>query len=270
MLYNGDTTDPNYNPLGWYSYKIVVKQTEQEYYNVYTAGALKGAPTAAATPEDQETSYISLVNDNINKIPRDLKEVGPQDKSFRSSVKLYGRVNNIDTLSASYNYSNTGNQQYYPGRNSFTAVNIQELFDMFNYNNTTFPIPDTQNVFLFYNYESNPLIVEINTSQVTDSQFGQTTVATTPYETIKNLAVFETEPVVSRLDIYWETSTSGLISDLNHTINTSPDQSSSVSFTSFNTNDFEENLPALADILAADFRLNDFLGMWCQQLILIH
>ena len=31
-LYNGDVTSANYNPLGWYSYKIVVKQTEQEYY----------------------------------------------------------------------------------------------------------------------------------------------------------------------------------------------------------------------------------------------
>ena len=32
--------------LGWYSYKIVVKQTEQEYYNVYLPGIM------AAYPED--------------------------------------------------------------------------------------------------------------------------------------------------------------------------------------------------------------------------
>jgi hypothetical protein len=30
------------NPLGWYSYKVVVKQTEQEYYNVYVPGAIAG------------------------------------------------------------------------------------------------------------------------------------------------------------------------------------------------------------------------------------
>ena len=30
------------NDLGWYSYKIVVKQTEQEYYNVYLPGILNG------------------------------------------------------------------------------------------------------------------------------------------------------------------------------------------------------------------------------------
>ena len=42
--YNGDVTSPKYNPLGWYSYKIVVKQTEQEYYNVYLPGIMSGYP----------------------------------------------------------------------------------------------------------------------------------------------------------------------------------------------------------------------------------
>ena len=32
------------NPLGWYSYKIVVKQQEQEYYNVYLPGFINGLP----------------------------------------------------------------------------------------------------------------------------------------------------------------------------------------------------------------------------------
>ena len=32
------------NPNGWYSYKIVVKQNEQEYYNVYLPGIIKGYP----------------------------------------------------------------------------------------------------------------------------------------------------------------------------------------------------------------------------------
>ena len=37
-------------------------------------------------------SYITLLNDNINKVPRDLTEVGPEQKQFRSSVRLFGRV----------------------------------------------------------------------------------------------------------------------------------------------------------------------------------
>jgi len=35
-----------------------------------------------------------LFSDNINKVPRDLKEVGPQDLQFSSSVSLYPRINN--------------------------------------------------------------------------------------------------------------------------------------------------------------------------------
>ena len=39
-LYNEDKTSSDYNPLGWYSYKIVVKQQEQEYYCLlYTSDA---------------------------------------------------------------------------------------------------------------------------------------------------------------------------------------------------------------------------------------
>ena len=36
------------------------------------------------------------LNDNINKIPRDLSEVGPQDKTFRSSVEHYYPQHPID------------------------------------------------------------------------------------------------------------------------------------------------------------------------------
>jgi len=35
------------------------------------------------------------------------------------------------------------------------------------------------------------------------------------YDKFENLTIVETDPVESRLDIYWETSTSGTIADLN-------------------------------------------------------
>lgn len=113
-----------YNPIGWYSYKIVVKQQEQDYYNVYLPGMLNGYPKnqtsgsqvvytgtgVASTPtlenginttqfpvsETGNTSHIVLINDNINKVPRDLTEVGPDQKQYRSSVQLYGRVENTE------------------------------------------------------------------------------------------------------------------------------------------------------------------------------
>jgi hypothetical protein len=45
IIYNGDSTSADYNPLGWYSYKVVVKQTEQDYYNVYLPGIMNSYPT---------------------------------------------------------------------------------------------------------------------------------------------------------------------------------------------------------------------------------
>ena len=117
-LYNGDPTSPNYNPLGWYTYKIVVKQVEQDYYNVYCPGAMKDvpfdyaqdAPPNATITKEPDTSFITLLNDNINKVPRDLTQVGPQDKTFRSSVKLFGRVMNSVTTSSDFA---TANEQFY-------------------------------------------------------------------------------------------------------------------------------------------------------------
>jgi hypothetical protein len=261
-LYNGDPNSSDYNPLGWYSYKIVVKQQEQEYYNVYTPGALKGVTEGTATT-DRETSYISLINDNINKVPRDLAEVGPQDKSFRSSVRLYGRVENRDTTGTpSYSFSVTGNQQFYPEKNSFTVNNIQDLFDLFNYANTTPPVPPQEGIHLFYNNNANPLIGKITTSFNSDLQFGTTTVTTgTPpiYTTIENLAIFETEPVESKLDIFWETTSAGLVAHLNSAYANSSSGAAAF-FSSFNTSPFDEDIVGGADILGADFRLVDNFG----------
>jgi hypothetical protein len=258
-IYNGDVNDPAYNPLGWYSYKIVVKQTEQEYYNVYTPGALKGDAAINAT-DGREASYVSLINDNINKVPRDLAEVGPQDKSFRSSVRLYGRVNNEDTTGIpSYSFSVTGNKQFYPAKNSFTVNNIQDLFDLFNYDNSAPPITSGDNIFLFYNNIANPIVGEITTSFNSDLQFGTPANAATPFATIENLAVFETEPVESKLDIFWETTSAGLVSDLNSAYANS--SSGAVAFfSSFNTSPFDEDIASGADILAGDFRLVDNFG----------
>ncbi len=265
-IYNGDINDTAYNPLGWYSYKIVVKQTEQEYYNIYTAGALKGNAEINANLIDGEESHISLINDNINKLPRDLSEVGHQDKTFRSSIRVHGRVNNEDTDTATYpnggySYSNTGNTQFYPGTSSFVAKNIQDIFDVYNFNTSTSgSIPNTEKINLFYEATRNPLVAAISTSQTSSLQFGQQSpVSGTTFTTIKNLAVFETEPVVSLLDIYWETSTSGLLSDLQTAIDNSGGNATAT-FSSFNDSVFNETLNNGDNILAGDFSINDSFG----------
>ena len=171
--YNNDISSYSYNPLGWYSYKIVVKQTEQEYYNVYLPGIMASYPDVP-TKEINNTSHIVLINDNINKIPRDLSEVGPTQKQFRSSVQLFGRVENT-APSTKINPPNVGdaNIQYYPGRFTDTVSTISTVNDLFDYN----PVEPLQPNYFpqFYDINSNPLIGRISTQ----SKIGQ--VSTTYY-----------------------------------------------------------------------------------------
>jgi len=225
-LYNGDPNSSDYNPLGWYSFKIVVKQTEQEYYNVYIPTAMAAYPTDS-TKELNNTSHIVLYNDNINKIPRDLTEVGPTQREFASSVRLYGRVSNIPENPPGII---TANYQYYTGRAADISTTIGTIKDLFDYK--SFP-QITTGQYLFYNFEytvtgtpgegtfpdASSLVARINTNK----KFG-VEVPTPPgyYSVAPLLNVFEVEPRVSLLDIYYETSTTGRIDLLNKAINEGP------------------------------------------------
>jgi len=205
-LYSGSGN--SYNPLGWYSYKVVVKQFEQDYYNVYLPGLLNGPPDGVTGLNDteNEVGFITLINDNINKVPRDLSEVGPEQKQFRSSVQLFGRVT-PDFVSATFP---TYNKQFYPGIQSNTVITIGEAGDVLGVD-----VTGTTTITNLYDSKSNPLIARI--SQIDSLPIGSAAKAGTyPFQ----LAVFETEPTESRLDIYYETSTSGLISELNTAIET--------------------------------------------------
>ena len=90
------------NPTGWYSYKVVVKQTQNEYYNVYTPGVLSGYIDGEAANIGQLESgqpvgatvsepiiHLALYGDNINKVPRDLSQLGPTQASFRTGRPSY-------------------------------------------------------------------------------------------------------------------------------------------------------------------------------------
>lgn len=205
-LYNGNINDPLYNPLGWYSYKIVVKQTQQEYYNVYVPGTMASYPVDNTT-ELGKTSHTVLINDNINKVPRDLTEVGPNQLQFRSSVILYPRVNNNELA-----YKN---QMFYPGISYSIVSTIATNDSLFYASGLPLVVgvptlPDSFNN--FYQIDSNPLIARISTPTKLGVQASSTTI------NVVNLAVYETKPVESRLDIYWETSSAGLISELNDEI----------------------------------------------------
>ena len=228
-LYNGDPLSASYNPLGWYTWKIVVKQKEQEYYNVYLPGILNGHPgesfqfqaTDPAYNNEAEIATITLFNDNINKVPRDLSEVGPDQTQYRSSVRFWGRVSpqiyNDADPSLSFTATPFFNKQYYPLIPSDTAIAIGKADQLF----ASKKAGTSLDVFLdVYEDESNPYLARVSTRKAIGS-LGDDTLSKTdpPYPYF--LSVYETAPTESRLEIFWETSTSGRVKDLNTAIENS-------------------------------------------------
>jgi hypothetical protein len=352
-LYNGDVTSSSYNPLGWYSYKVVVKQTEQDYYNVYLPGIMSGYPDDDLL-EIGQTSHTVLINDNINKVPRDLSEVGPEQKQFRSSVQLFGRVENTTIVITDTNPGDS-NTQYYPETKSDTVSTIATAVDLFDYDAAN---PLQPNFFpQFYSIDSNPLIARITTEkrigQLATTNYApaaavvnasQAPSSGTPTETstidltnivgsinpgdlveggdlpegvyvhqfnaattgppvpanivikrgndffdviispgveltftpssnpslgppfikaqpgLQHLAVYETEPVESLLDIYWETTTSGLISDLNDQIANNQLNPAATNIQGWNADCFNEGLAPQSNILCAPFNIANNFG----------
>ena len=254
-LYNGDPTSVNYNPLGWYSYKIVVKQTEQDYYNVYLPGILACSPLDPKL-ELEETSYTVLFNDNLNKIPQDMPSSFFANEKYKSSAILFPRVINIARDPASpllpQNALSYKNAQFYSNNDNFIVTTIapngflffpegspptSEIDPLTNQywpggiapvGSNTYKPPS--NFLQFYQINSSPFIARISTTK----QLGEPAVPrqisgnvnTGPMigydNSIINLAVCETKPIESKLDIYWETSTSGTISEINTLINNNP------------------------------------------------
>ena len=214
-LYNGDVNSADYNPLGWYSYKVVVKQTEQDYYNVYLPGILNGYPdygsNSSALPDPQDSiAHITLIGDNINKVPRDLTEVGPDQRQYRSDIKLYGRVSPARSVTPEYT------TPYYPQTNPQTIVAIAEQDNLFEDASLASPFGTV------YQTDSNPYVARLSQNNVGNPPeplplpIGSLQANGNPgpdYNIL--LGVFETAPVESSIDIFYETSTSGLISEYN-------------------------------------------------------
>jgi len=234
-LYKKTTNNPDtkyaytiQNPLGWYSYKIVVKQQEQDYYNCYFPGFLNGYPAGAPsypTGEDGKTGHVVLLNDNINKVPRDLSEVGPEQKQFRSSVQLYGRVNNVTSSTNKQFFPvSVTDTQYLPL--SMTADTIGDANDL------KMATSDITSDINFYQLDTNPLIARLATLNA-----GTTTIGLTNGSMEPVLTIAETEPVETLLQLFYETSTAGLIADLNADVNTGFDGVAGLSSLSYLQNE---------------------------------
>jgi len=189
---------------------------------------LNNYPQDGGTTISNDTAFITLFSDNINKVPRDLKEVGPQQLQFSSSVNLFARVTNT-----AFSASQSTTKQYQPSTSPDTVtligtrddIGVNLKIDGTNY--TTSPFFSVPKVYILgddtadpikpivRNVGSNPYIAKVSTQNRVGA-IG----ATTDTVTFKNtrLNVYETEPFESNLDIFWETSSSGVISNLNENI----------------------------------------------------
>jgi hypothetical protein len=97
-LYDSNSNISKYNPHGWHSYRVVVKQQEQDYYNIYAPHPFDGWDNEESLPNTTLTggrSWLSLYGDNINKVPRSLNSNDVnRPGTMGSDVRLYPKVIN--------------------------------------------------------------------------------------------------------------------------------------------------------------------------------
>ena len=279
------------NKLGWYSYKVVVKQQAQDYYNTYLANISSRPSTASLsvtsnnaqglsvtqitvtnaadlaganvgdlvsginitaplggdlpvsiteivdsttfkvafmisipanalltiTPPYRSTTsdyinnqafYTTLISDNVNKIPADLQEVQPEQTQFRTSdVILYPRI-----TAGNYVFNNKSyTSQRHLGTKFATASTIGKITDLGLEGIKTNSAGDNVSISPIisaglFQAETNPptAILLANGIEIGGA-------SSDPF----NFSVLEVKPKDSLLNIFYETSTSGLVSQLN-------------------------------------------------------
>ena len=327
-FFNNDTTQINFNsyiffkykisPYGWYSYRVVVKQVEQEYHNVYAPGIV-----TIDKDDEQQKTYFPIIGDNINKVTRDIEFTNTQETGLSTSKsKIYPKIVPLTSSTTPTGFSvnsaksiisdkdiidvisvGTAKEQdlkddnnqvfsfiYETNKNPLIAqipyndssINIgQDITEGFKGNEYTFAASNDNkllsgntvlslaatNVAIFtsgtpvvdigdYLNGENKNLVKItaisggaNDATITcdgeiSSKYVETAGSTGNkiynhrYGFQDRLAVFETKPFESALDIYYETSTAGYVHELNEAVSTVTD----IKSVEFNdTQDFKES-----------------------------
>ena len=268
------------NADGWYSYKVVVKQQEQDYYNVYLPSLLDGTPvikpfeltcvftsaskivtvspigsieyltfpllegmkvviggntyyinnilnyeqfeltsnalvnaTGSATfsteASDGVLNVTTLLTDNANKVPPALNETTPVQQQYSTSdVELIPRLARITenilnpTSPLYFQTGDVASGPVFPGLEKLKVQsigNFENLFKRGSYNG-------------LYNADTDPPTAIIQNK----FNIGQNSQSVKPSSEEELLpAIYETTPTKSELEIFYETSTSGTVKELN-------------------------------------------------------
>tara|TARA_R110000744_G_scaffold31042_2_gene73251 strand:+ start:1855 stop:5496 length:3642 start_codon:yes stop_codon:yes gene_type:complete len=219
------------NKLGWHSYKVVVKQLTQDYYNAYLGNVAYLSPgsalaTSVGNYAFSGSSFVtSLVADNVNKIPADLIQVAPEQNQFGTSdALLYPRVGGTvlrDNPAIDYIYATN----FFFGAQSASINAYGKIRDIgvaeVTFDSATPPVPDGFKTPIqssgVQSASSDPtaIILTMPNADVIGRAFWRPT----------GLYVFEVGALESSIEIFWETSTCGLVSDLNNLVATGPTSS---------------------------------------------
>jgi hypothetical protein len=226
------------NPLGFYTYKIVIKQLQEEYYNAYLgnviSGGFKDQKDSTGTLAEQgifrtSISYASLFADNVSKIPADLEEVEPNQQLFATNTtKLFPRV------SSTINIGDTGTftKQFFVGNNTVKKSNpfVTGIFSgkLTDLNALDLAAATPLTGVGFVNAQQDPIGFKFNTNgEVIGVPVVTPTYVNTSFiNSDLRLNVMEVEPPKSELQIYYETACAGLIRDLNNLIETGDNSTS--------------------------------------------
>ena len=212
----GDAYNSDSNPYGWYSYRIVVKQQQQEYYNIYGDGIARNT--------DSPTALINLAGDNVNKVPRDVTDTDRETGLAGSKIRLYPKVVNYNVRStASGSGGSTSTDSAYARYEAPYVPNVGGLLSS----------DGLLNVIEIGTLKEHGMDPELNHGQpyfdstllrITGVRKGLLLAKialpdnTTNFPAAANqgaISVFETEPFNSKIDIFYETSSAGLVSDIN-------------------------------------------------------
>ena len=222
-----DIYDKDTNPLGWYSYKVVVKQQEHEYYNIYLNGITNGElfDTTINIPFDYDNvALFTLIGDNLNKISINYQnfDLGNDVKYFTSDQLLYPRVSSFGAIDKDPTGWVYDSDLLYVAQ-VFNEEQYEKILNLGSIENITDTSASNYDNRYIYKGNKDPFMVRISNDAdmginlLSDPEFiVDFGAAPTLYEnhTFYQTSIIETSPTKSNLDIFWETTTTGLISDV--------------------------------------------------------
>jgi len=170
-VYNSDVNSSEYNPHGWYSWKIVVKQKQQEYYNVYTTHPIDSWSNKSDNLDSVSgSSWITLTGDNINKITKDLTELEAGATVTGSNSKVFPKVIK-STVENNTNYNSAASEGTVVNDSSTFGNAAQDPIEVITLGTSSEQglVDDNDKPYGFLNTARDPLVAEIENFQTTNN-----------------------------------------------------------------------------------------------------